>query len=128
MCDLFLFLFFVCVYIYYYNCIINWITIVLILQFIPWDCDEWPGMTLFYKNWYKNPIFFVSKDSQYFLFKINVNYIDWEQVRVILIGFYKNGDNYSCLIGMISKDSLKHIIKFLGMIKSSNQNCSLLYV
>ena len=85
-------------------------------------------MTIFYKHWTRNPIFFVSQDNKYVLFKININYIEWEQLRVILIGFYKNNDNNSCSIGMISKDSLKNIIKFLGMIKSSNDNCTALYV
>ena len=87
-----------------------------------------PGMTMFYKQSTKNAIFFASKDQKYFLFKININYIEWEQLRVILIGFYKNNDNNSCSIGMISKDSLKNIIKFLGMIKSSSDNCTALYV
>ena len=98
------------------------------IQFTPDTYGTCPGITIFYKSYNKNPIFFVSQDKKYFLFKINVNYIDWEQLRVILIGFYKNDGNHLCSIGTISKESLKNIITFLGMIKSSNENCTALYV
>ena len=84
-------------------------------------------MTIFYKN--VNPIFFVSQDYEYFLFKINVNYIEWKQLRLIWIAFYKNDDNDKCLMKIISKDAIKHIITFLGPIKSiGTDSINVLYV
>ena len=83
-------------------------------------------MTIFDKN--VNPIFFVSQDYEYFLFKINVNYIEWKQLRLIWIAFYKNDDNDKCLIKIISKDSIKHIITFLAPIKSIGSDSNILYV
>ena len=86
-------------------------------------------MTVFYNNNDdQNAIFFVSQENKYFLFKINVNYIEWKLVRLIWIAFYKNGENDKCLIKIISKDSLKHILIFLGPIKSLDTNSSVLFV
>ena len=85
-------------------------------------------MTVFYKNKDdQNGIFFVSQDKKYFLFKINVIYVEWKQIRLIWIAFYKNDKNDKCLIKIISKDSLKHILTFLGPIKSLDNNSNVLY-
>ena len=45
---------------------------------------------------------------------IFTNSIDWNILRIIWIGFYKNNRNYKCLIGNLAKDIILFIFTFLG--------------
>ena len=38
----------------------------------------------------------------------------WEQIRLIWIGFEKNGENEKCFIRLLSKDVIKYLIRFCG--------------
>ena len=54
---------------------------------------------------------------------ILTNCIDWEIVRIILIGFYKNDENDKCHIASVGKDVVFLIVAFLAdSITIQNKN------
>ena len=53
--------------------------------------------------------------KNYYSFNILLCGFKWEIIRIIWIGFYKNDNNNDkCFIATLSKDLIKHIIKFIG--------------
>lgn len=42
-------------------------------------------------------------------------FIEWNIVRLIWIAFLKNDDNDKCMIRLLPKDIVNHVIKFLGL-------------
>ena len=48
-------------------------------------------------------------------FKVFWDILDWNIVRLIWIGFYKNVENQDCVISKLPKDIITHyIFKFVG--------------
>ena len=53
------------------------------------------------------------EDKGFYSFDISYALLDWETERIIWIGFEKNGNNNKCQLATVSKDVIKHILKFL---------------
>ena len=57
------------------------------------------------------------QQKNYFSFNILLYRIEWDIVRIVWIGFYKNDFNNNCFFNLLSNDLIKHIIKFIGIPK-----------
>ena len=64
----------------------------------------------------------VMQDYSYFIFKIYVHYIEWNQARIIWIGFYKNQDNKKCFIAKLPKDIVKQLFVYLPLVPKSSED------
>ena len=60
----------------------------------------------------------------YFSFNILLYRISWKILRLMWIGFYKNENNSSCYLYLLSKDEILHIIKFIGIQSNKNDSDS----
>ena len=69
----------------------------------------------FAKDKKENNIYFnVKKNSRSNFEHVSNWYVEWKQLRVFWIGFYKNVKNKQCLIHRLPKDIVKHILKFVA--------------
>ena len=59
-----------------------------------------------------------------YFFNISDCYLEWKQIRLLWIAFYKrNGDGKSiCHIARLPKDLIRYTIKFIGTIKMDDNN------
>ena len=63
------------------------------VKFLPMECHSYPATRIFYDKGDPNPNMLVIQKYTYFIFKIYVHYLEWDQTRIIWIAFYKNQDN-----------------------------------
>ena len=62
------------------------------------------------------------QNNNYYSFKVYVIYVEWEIVRIIWIGFYKNNKNSKCLIPLLCKDVVQYILNWLGALRVTDND------
>ena len=80
------------------------------------QCQLFPATRIFYDKGDPNPNILVMQEYKYFIFKIYVHYIEWNQARIVWIGFYKNENNPKCLIAKLPKDIVKQLFEYLPIV------------
>ena len=88
---------------------------------MPFECQDGPATNIHQSSYGKYQIIVVYEHN-YFGLDVFVNYLEWDIVRVLWIGFYKNDKNDDCLIHSLPKDIVKHIFTFLGVLKENVDN------
>ena len=86
---------------------------------MPFDCEDFAATA---KCNHDNSIV-IAQDKYCCIFNIYAHYLELCVERIIWIGFYKNNDNDQCLIKMLPKDLLMHILCLLGKNQSIVKPC-----
>ena len=92
-------------------------------QVLPIKCVAKPA-TIICNNtnkYYETNVIVLSV-HKYFSFNILLHCVKWDIIRIIWIGFYKNDNNDKCLLNLLPKDVIKHIVKFVGITKRNTEN------
>ena len=56
------------------------------------------------------------QDFNYCLFKLYDHPIEWDNERILWIGFYKNKQNCQCFIDTLPKDVLLYVLSYFQKI------------
>ena len=109
-------------------------------KFFPFECNNYPAITIYQNNHLINLNFkkdkkmihskfqmIVLQKKNNCFFNIYVACIEWKIVRLLWIAFLKNSKNNASLIAKLPKDVFNYIIQFLAniFIHSNDNNINL---
>ena len=87
---------------------------VCVIYKIPFECTLYPGTSVDWNSNRVNQNIIVLHKYDCFVFDFCLHYLSWEVARIVWIGFEKNVNNDKCLLNLLSKDLIKHVLSLLG--------------